>query len=340
MPGFEVFGADEKKEVNDVLNSGILFRYGFDNLRNNVWKVKKFEKAIAKRLNVKYCHVCSSGTSALFSALATTGIGFSDEVIVSPFTFIATIEAILMVGAIPIFSEIDETLCLSPKHIEKKITKKTKAILVVHMCGAMAKIDEISNITKRSNLILIEDACQSFGATFKNKTLGTFGSVGCFSFDFVKTITCGEGGAIITNNKKTYIAVDSFNDHGHNHLGVERGLDDHNNIGTNARMSEINAAIGIAQLSKLDFILEKQKKYKSIIIDHIKKIKGIQLRHIPDVKGDSSTFISFFMPNIEKTKIVCSEFNNSKIIQYIYWYENKWHYLLIRCLNIYKKIIE
>jgi len=169
MPGFEIFGEEERKEVADVLDTGVLFRYGFDQMRKGHWKARTFEKELAQRLQVKHCHLSSSGTAALSIALAACGIGAGHEVIVPPFTFIATIEAVLMAGAVPVFADIDDTLCLNPDTADAFITSRTKAILPVHMCGAMARIDAIKRLCAEKNLILIEDACQALGATFHQK---------------------------------------------------------------------------------------------------------------------------------------------------------------------------
>ncbi|MDY0378388.1 MAG: aminotransferase class I/II-fold pyridoxal phosphate-dependent enzyme, partial [Desulfobacterales bacterium] len=149
MPGFEWFGEEERKEVNEVLETGVLFRYGFDQARKGLWKAKSFESELAERLNVGYAHLCSSGTAALNIALACCGIGAGDEVVVPPFTFVATIESLLSAGAIPVFGEIDETLCLDPDRLEDVVTARTRAILPVHMCGSMARIDEIAQFCAR-----------------------------------------------------------------------------------------------------------------------------------------------------------------------------------------------
>jgi len=298
MPGFEIFGDEEKKEVADVLETGVLFRYGFEGVRKGHFKALEFEKKLCEITGARYSHLCSSGTAALCTALAACGIGAGDEVIVPPFTFVATFEAIINTGAIPVFSEIDETLCLNPDRLEDVITSKTRAVVPVHMCGAMARIDEIKTICDKKGLILLEDACQSLGASYQGKTIGTFGLAGCFSFDAVKTVTCGEGGGIITDDKNVYEKADQFADHGHDHLGgPDRGADDHPIIGTNFRISELNAAVGVAQLNKLDQILSIQRKNKLAIKDAMAGLPGISFRHIPDAKGDSASFLSFFLPH-------------------------------------------
>lgn len=327
MPGFEIFGDEERKEVQDVLDTGVLFRYGFDGVRKGYWKAKTFESELAKRIGVGYCHLGSSGTAALRIALAACGIGAEDEVIVPPFTFIATIEAILDAGAVPVFSEIDETLCLDPDSIESVITSRTKAVMPVHMCGAMADIKKIRSFCNQKGLVLIEDACQSLGATFNGKSLGTFGQMGCFSFDPVKTITCGEGGAVVTDDKKLYTLADAYADHGHDHIGNDRGLEGHPILGTNYRISELNAAVGLAQLKKLDFILGKQRLHKKVIKDALSQFPEISFRHIPDPKGDSATFLSFFLPDESQARETAKSLGNAGVDSCFYWYDNNWHYI-------------
>ncbi len=327
MPGFEIFGEEERREVQDVLDTGVLFRYGFDAARKGHWKAKKFETELCRRLNVGYCHLCSSGTAALSIALAACGVGAGDEVIVPPFTFIATIEAVLNAGAVPVFADIDETLCLNPEAVKAKITDRTKAVIPVHMCGAMAQIDEIQTICNSRNLILIEDACQALGATFKGKSLGTFGNMGCFSFDPVKTVTCGEGGGVITNEESLYLKADAYADHGHDHQGNDRGLEGHPILGMNYRISELNAAVGVAQLRKLDFILEKQRQHKHILKTAMSAYPNVSFRKLPDPDGDSATFLSFFMPDEASTRETAKRLAKAGVDGCFYWYDNNWHYL-------------
>ncbi|MFH2061261.1 MAG: DegT/DnrJ/EryC1/StrS family aminotransferase [Pseudomonadota bacterium] len=326
MPGFEIFGIEEKKSVTDVLDTGVLFRYGFEGARNGHFKALEFEKKLCEITGSGFSHLCSSGTAALSTALAACGIGAGDEVIVPPFTFVATFEAVLNAGAIPIFGEIDETLCLDPDRLKDVITSRTKAVLPVHMCGAMARINEIKTICDAKGLILLEDACQSIGSTLNGKAIGTFGLAGCFSFDAVKTITCGEGGGIITDSRDVYERADQFADHGHDHLGgPDRGADDHPIIGTNYRISELNAAVGVAQLDKLDLILETQRKNKHAIKDAMADIPEVTFRYIPDASGDSATFLSFFLPTENRTREIAKKLSENGV-GCPYWYDNNWHY--------------
>ncbi|MBD3611752.1 MAG: aminotransferase class V-fold PLP-dependent enzyme, partial [Hydrogenovibrio crunogenus] len=169
MPGFELFDETEKQQVNEVMEKGFTFRYNFDGMRNDVWKARELESMICDTLQVNHAHLVSSGTTALSTALASAGIGAGDEVIVPPFTFVASVEAIVLAGAIPVFAEIDETLTLSAEGIEAVITPRTKAVNFVHMCGSMGHMDDVKAVCDKHNLVLLEDACQATGGTYKGK---------------------------------------------------------------------------------------------------------------------------------------------------------------------------
>lgn len=327
MPGFEIFGDEERKQVNDVLETGVLFRYGFDGARKGHWKARDFEAELARRLGVAHAHLCASGTAALSTAMAACGIGAGDEVIVPPFTFVATVESVLMAGAVPVFAEIDDTLCLSPEGIEAAITPATRAVIPVHMCGSMARIDEIKALCDRKGLILLEDACQSVGASYRGKALGSFGKAGCFSFDPVKTITCGEGGAVVTDDRDVYVAADAYADHGHDHIGTDRGAEDHLIIGGNYRISELNAAVGLAQLRKLDWILDTQRRNKAAIKTAMQAIDGVVFRQLPDPEGDSATFLTFFMPDLQRTRAAVKALGEAGVDGCFHWFDNNWHYI-------------
>lgn len=328
MPGFELWSDAERKEVNDVLETGILMRYGFDAPRKGIWKSKEFEEAICKRFGSKHAQLTSSGTSALTTALAALGIGAGHEVIMPSFTFVASFEAVLSVGAVPVLVDIDESLTLNPNAVRRAITTKTKCVMPVHMCGSMADMDALQGICKEHNLILLEDACQSIGATYKGKSLGTIGDAGTFSFDFVKTITCGEGGVVMTNNEDVYVKCDAFTDHGHDHKGADRGADLHPFLGYNFRISELHAAVGLAQIRRVDEFLTIQKKNHELLKNILATIPEISFRNIPDPDGDSCTFLSWFLPTGEITKEVVNQFKANGIVAgNFYWYDNNWHYI-------------
>ncbi|MEW5733525.1 MAG: DegT/DnrJ/EryC1/StrS family aminotransferase [Thermodesulfobacteriota bacterium] len=326
MPGFEIFGEEERKEVLDVLSTGVLFRYGFDAARKGHWKAKTFEEELCRMVGIKYAHMVSSGTTALVTALAACGVGAGDEVIVPPFTFVATFEAILFMGAVPVFADMDDTLCLDPVAAEKAITKRTRAVIPVHMCGSMAQIDKIAELCRRKNLILIEDSCQALGGTFHGKSLGTFGRVGCYSFDPVKTITAGEGGAVITDDDSLHERADQFADHGHDHIGNDRGAEGHPIVGINFRVSELTAAVALAQLRKLPRILEIQRANKKKIKEAMTDVPGVTFRRLPDPDGDSATFLTFFLPDEQSARAGAKELAKAGVDGVFYWYDNNWHY--------------
>ncbi len=325
MAGTELFGDEERKEVMDVLDTGILFRYGHDSQRNGVWKAKAFEQEFSAYLGVKHTHFCSSGTAADSLSLACCGIGYGDEVIVPPYTFIAPIEAVLVAGAIPVFGEIDETLCLSPEGIEKAITPRTKAVMLVQVFGSMGRMDEIMAVCKKHNLILIEDAAPALGGSYKGKMLGNFGHMSAFSFDFYKIITAGEGGAVATNDDELYDRAHKYSDHGHDHIGSARGAEQHPILGYNFRGSELGAAVVLAQLRKLPYIIEKQRAHQHRLKEVLREFPEIRLRHVPDEAGDSATFLSFFLPDPAKAIKVFDEFQKEELSA-SYWYRNNFHY--------------
>ncbi|MDG4811529.1 DegT/DnrJ/EryC1/StrS family aminotransferase [Hydrogenovibrio sp. 3SP14C1] len=327
MPGFELFDETEKQQVNEVMEKGFTFRYNFDGMRNDVWKARELENMIRDTLQVKHAHLVSSGTTALSTALASAGVGAGDEVIVPPFTFVASVEAIVLAGAIPVFAEIDETLTLSAEGIEAAITPRTKAVNFVHMCGSMGHMDKIKAVCNKHNLVLLEDACQATGGTYKGQALGTLGQVGTLSFDSVKTISCGEGGAVLTNDETIYNHAHQYSDHGHDHIGLDRGAESHPIMGSNYRISEMNAAVGVAQWKKLDRILEIQRKNKKALKDALSKYDEVSFRVIPDEAGDNAGFLSVIMPTEARAKEVVNALGEENIPAVFYWYANNWHYL-------------
>ena len=327
MPGTELFGAEERKEVNDVLETGILFRYNHEAQRKNIWKAREFEAEVRKITGAKYAHAVSSGSTAVSCALAASGIGAGHEVIVPPFTYIATIEAVLFCGALPVFAEIDETLCLSPEGIRAALTPRTKAVLLVHMCGGMARMDEIMALCREHNLVLVEDAGQAFGASYKGTSVGLFGKCGSYSFDFFKIATAGEGGVMVTNDETCYKLADSYSDHGHDHIGDNRGMENHPILGFNYRISELHAAVGLAQTRKVPYIRDVNRKHKQILQEELADVEGLTFSELPDPSGDSATFLNLFLPDARIAERVVEDLRRNNVGGFNYWYTNMYHFI-------------
>lgn len=243
------FTEEESHDVARVLKSGWVMQGE---------KVKELEQKVSSYVGTKYAVAVSSGTAALHLALISLGIKEKDEVIVPSFSFIASANSILYRGAIPVFVDIDfKTYNIDPNDIERRITKKTKAIMVVHQVGLSCDMNSIMKIARKNKLFVIEDAACSLGATYKGKQTGSFGDIACFSFHPRKSITTGEGGVIVTNDRKIYDLLKSLRSHG---VLRKRNKDTYPYLGYNFRMTDIHAAIGLAQFKKLDYILVKRRE--------------------------------------------------------------------------------
>ena len=290
-PGAYLFGNEERKELMDVMESGYLFRYEVENDPAYKRKVVQFENEFAEYSNAKHCVAVNSGTGALMCCLAALGIGPGDEVIVPGYTFIASISSIILSRAIPVLAEIDESLTIDPEDIRKKITKKTKAIMPVHMLGNPCDMDKIMEIAKEHNLYVIEDCCQAAGGSYKGKKLGTIGDIGAFSLNVFKTISAGDGGMVITNDSNLYERAFGFHDQGHkpNRTGVEVG--NRSIIGMNMRMNELSGAVALAQVRKLGRIVDMLQERKAKLKDGVSKIPGLGFRKIND-KGECATLLT------------------------------------------------
>ena len=305
MPGFEIIGKDELDEIKHLFEeSSILFRHGFEQIRNNIYKVRDFEESFAKKMNVSYALGVTSGTAALRVALASIDIKKGDEVITQSFTFVATVEAIIESRAIPVITEIDETLNMDPLDLEKKITDKTRAIIAVHMLGVPSQLKEIKKIAEKYGIPLIEDTAWGCGGFYDGIPLGTYGDIGCYSFDFAKTMTTGEGGMLVFNSKKIYDKACAWHDHGHeNNPKLPRWKDSRSSSGFNYRMNEVQGAIGLAQLRKLDYVVSEQRK-NAHIIDEVISDFSIEMRKMPKNSIETSDALVFFVDS-NKIAIAC-----------------------------------
>ena len=322
----DLFGAEERKEVNDVLETGCLFRYNHDEMRQGHWKARDLEAEVRAFTGAAHAHAVSSGSTAVASIMAASGLGFGDEVIVPPFTYIAPIEGVLLGGGLPVFAEVDDNLCLTAEGIEQAITPNTKGVLLVHMCGAAADMDAIMEVCERRGLTLIEDAGQALGAFYKGKSVGLFGKAGAYSFDFFKIVTAGEGGLCVTNDKEVYDHMQQFSDHGHDHIGDNRGMEQHPILGTNFRISELNAAVGLAQMRKVDRIRNAKRANKAYIKSRLSAIEELSFRPMPDPDGDSGTFLNFFMPDQPLAEKAANELGKAGV-GVNYWFTNQYHFI-------------
>ena len=304
MPGFELIGAEEKTNLIEIFDTsnGVMFPHGFDALRNGRYRVREFEQQFRTKFGIGHAQAVTSGTVAQLVAMHAMGIKPGDEVITQSFTFVATIEAILAMGAVPVIVDIDDTYNMDPAALENAITDKTKLIVPVHMLGNPASMDEIMAIGARHGLPVLEDSCEALGATYKGRWAGTIGDVGVFSLDFGKTITTGEGGMIITNDAAVHKYAKEYHDHGHeSNPAVPRGKDTRSIYGMNYRMNEMQGAVGMAQLAKLDYIVAKNRENKTLLKSGINKDK-IQFRRLTDEAGELADTLIFNFENTDLTE--------------------------------------
>ncbi len=296
----EEFGDLEKEYVLRVLDKKRVFRYYHKDMENS--EAIQLENLYRDRLRVKYTLAVNSGTSALVAALVGAGIGPGDEVIIPAYTYIATASAVLLARAVPVIVEVDDSLTMDPFALEKAITPYTKAVIPVHMKGIPCQMDEILRITNQYKLLVIEDAAQANGGSYKGRALGSIGDAGCFSFQQYKLITSGEGGMVATNNDEIHIRASIYHDSAFRYWGNEEMPHIKSFPGENYRMSEINAALGLAQSQRIDTITAKLKSVKKEIIEGIKDMDGIQLQRVPDPEGDVSYNLVFYLSSPEKSQ--------------------------------------
>jgi dTDP-4-amino-4,6-dideoxygalactose transaminase len=296
--GMYLLGTEELEAVKRVIESGRLYRYPEDEISES----KAFEREWSEKIRCEHAIVMSSGTAALICGLIGMGIGPGDEVIVPAYTFMATPLAVLAVGAVPVIVEIDETLTVNPKDLERKISSSTRGVIPVHICGFQCDMDAVMEIAVTYNLMVLEDACQADGGTYKGKRLGSIGNAGAFSFNEFKIITCGEGGALVTNDREIYERAMIHHDGGcalwdHN-LDLKAPLF----AGVNYRIHEISSAILRVQLQRLDGILASLRREKLILREELEGEKGFVFNPVYDEGGDCATNLALLFENQERAK--------------------------------------
>jgi dTDP-4-amino-4,6-dideoxygalactose transaminase len=297
-PGGMEIGVEEEEAVLEVLRSKRLFRYYGPNAGPS--KVEALERAFATQMGTSHALAVTSGTAALICALQGLGVGPGDEVIVPAYTWIASASAVIAVGGIPMMAEVDETLTLDPVDVERRISPFTKAIMPVHMRGAPARMDALTDLARRHGLKIIEDTAQANGASFGGRRLGSIGDVGIFSLQFNKIITAGEGGMVITNDEEIWKRALMF----HDVIGGQRNKIPPDEIlwGVNFRMPELLAAVALVQLKRLDGLLEAMRQRKRMLKEGIAPAladRGFRFRELADPAGDAAIALIFFVDRPE-----------------------------------------
>jgi len=291
FPGVHHMGAEELEAATRVVRSRSMFRYyGVDLQR----EVEAFEADFARFLNVRHMVAVSSGTAALSVALAALGVGPGQEVIVPAYMWISVAAAVINRGAIPVLAEIDDTFSIDPKALEERISSKTTGIVVVHMSGAPADVKAIREVADRRKLFLLEDCAQCIGGSVGGQRVGTFGDMGVFSFQMNKNMTAGEGGAVVTNNRRLYDRAFACHDLGYARNEHGRLIMDDPDLclwGQGCRLDELRASVLRVQLAKLPQITGNMHRSKYRIREALKTLPGIGLRRIIDEAGDTSSFL-------------------------------------------------
>lgn len=302
--GSQFYDDKERAELLDVLDKQSPFRwYG----AHPPLKVLQFEKEFAARMQTKYALGVTSGTAALHCAVAALEIGPGDEVILPAWTWHSCFNAVVFAGALPVCAEIDSSFNIDPAQIEKHITPQTKVIMAVHLQGNPCQMDRILAIAKKHNLRVLEDCAQSVGASYKGRPVGSIGDIGIYSLQLNKTITAGEGGAVVTNDPVLFERASRFHDLGgfrapHEQSAGKARLDWF--FGTNFRLNEFSGGVLLAQTRKLDKIVSAVRGNARMVYDGIKDLPNLKLRLLPDPQGELGTgvFIDF------GTKARCDRF--------------------------------
>jgi dTDP-4-amino-4,6-dideoxygalactose transaminase len=292
-------GKPEIDAVTRVLESGDLFRYATTPERPT--EVDLFEQEWSAKIGTSHTLAVTSGTAALICACAGLGIGPGDEVIVPGYTFMATATAVLVCGAIPVLAEVDETLCLDPRDIARRVTPRTKAVVPVHMQGLPCDMDDIMAVAREHNLAVIEDACQADAGSYKGRRLGSIGDVGTFSFNFFKVLTCGEGGAMTTNSQTVYDTALVMHDSGITFRPLTGEISIPTFIGMNFRLNNILGAVLRAQAVQIDDWLSTMRAIRQRIECEL-KCAGVPLLPSNDREGGTGHTLGIQLETAEDTQ--------------------------------------
>ncbi|MCC7261031.1 MAG: aminotransferase class I/II-fold pyridoxal phosphate-dependent enzyme [Candidatus Latescibacteria bacterium] len=299
-------GEAEVRRVRKVIQSGRMFRY-YEGA-----ECATFERDWAKHVGVKHARLTTSGTTALYAALVGLGIGPGCQVIVPSYTYMATALAVLAAGAIPVVADVDESLTLSPKDVERRITKYTKAIIPVHMVGLPSDMDKLMRVARKHNLLVIEDACQAVGGGYKGKKLGSFGHATGFSFNFFKNISAGEGGGFVTNDEKAYLRGSVAVDCCAYYWNPDEKRADLQFAGHNFRATEFSGALLNVQLTRLDDMLDRMRSHKQELLQvgldaGLRSIKNNSLEY------ECGTHLGFYFKNEKAARAFCDGLKSQKV---------------------------
>lgn len=286
-------GEEEVEEVRKVLLSGHLFRVG-EGVEGHLHEVDQFERELAQTIGTEYalCMV-GGGTAALICGLVGMGIGPGDEVIVPGYTWMATATSVLAVGAIPVIAEVDETLALDPEDVRRKVTPNTRAVIPVHMAGRPANMQALLEIAREHGLLVLEDCCQADGGSYKGKRLGSWGNAGAFSFNYFKIISCGEGGALTTDDRTLYERALVFHDGGAAFRPYAKDLGIPIFVGIQLRADEVMGAILRVQLRRLDGILNDLRRIRKRFEQELSDVPGLRIAPNNDPDGDCGVVVAF-----------------------------------------------
>ncbi len=310
FPGGMAVGPEEEEAVLEVVRSRCLFRhYGPP---PGPGKAAELEQAFAAFMGARYAVAVTSGTAALITGLHAIGVGPGDEVIIPAYTWIASATAVMAVGAVPVIAEVDETLTLDPADVERKITPYTRAIMPVHMRGVPCRMAELTDIAHRHGCRIIEDTAQADGGSYRGRRLGTLGDVGCFSLQFNKIITCGEGGIVLTDQEEVWKRALMY----HDPVSALRFPPEETLAGVNYRLSELQAAVALVQLRRLEGLLEAMCERKRVLkggLEAVVRRKGLSFRELADPEGDTAIALVFFASSAQKAQRIAEALSAENI---------------------------
>ncbi len=340
---FEFYGSNlyderETKAVSEVIKAKAPFRY-YRLTDNHI--TDKFEDMCKKYFGVDYVHCVNSGMGALSCAMHSFEVGIGDEVIVPGYLFLADINAILLRGAVPVLCEVDDSFGINPEDLKSKITDKTKCVVLIHMDGGFGKVNEVINICKERNIKVLEDFSQAIGASINGRKLGSFGDIAIASFQQNKMITAGEGGIILTNNKKYYKKCRLRSD-----VGLDRALLEDEDVkdlwtyGEGRRFSEISAAIMMVQLSKLDEMVLHINKSKQFIVKTLGDILPVRFREVPDPDGEVGSILTMIFESVKQASDFWDYYKNqdSEGVLRLIRLEDTGLHIYYNCTNLVNKI--